>query len=78
VTAGGPGAWEIVTRYSALDLTDALIEGGEMSRVSLGANWYATSSFKATVQYGWIDLDRFGIRSTTRVLQIRAAFLLGL
>jgi phosphate-selective porin OprO/OprP len=78
VISGGPGAWEAVVRYSEVDLTDGLVDGGDMSRISLGMNWYATSAFKATAEYGWVDLDRFGISSTTRVLQMRMAFLLGL
>jgi phosphate-selective porin OprO/OprP len=78
VIYGGPGALELVARYSSLDLTDGLIEGGEMNRWSIGLNWYTSSLFKATAQYGWINLDRFGLNSTTRVFQLRAAFLLGL
>jgi len=78
VDKGGVGAWEVVARYSEVDLTDGLINGGEMSRISVGLNWYATPSFKATAQYGWVDLDRFGISSTTNMLQLRMAFLLGM
>lgn len=78
VMDGGFGAWEAVARYSQVDLADGRIEGGNMTRWSLGLNWYLSSQLKLTGQYGWVDLDRFGISSTTRVLQIRMAFLLGL
>lgn len=78
VDKGGVGAWEVVARYSEVDLTDGLIDGGEMSRISVGLNWYANPSFKATAQYGWVDLDRFGISSTTNILQFRMTFLLGM
>jgi hypothetical protein len=62
-----------VGRIQFLDWT-----GGDMSRVSLGVNWYSSSAFKATAQYGWIDLDRFGTTGNTGVWQIRMAFLLGI
>jgi phosphate-selective porin len=61
-----------------VDLADGRIEGGNMTRWSLGLNWYLSPQLKLTGQYGWVDLDRFGISSTTRVLQIRMAFLLGM
>ena len=78
VNSGGPGAWELAARYSNVDLTDSNINGGDMDRISVGLNWYPSTSLKTTVQYGWIDLDRFGSRTTTEVLQVRLAFLLGL
>ena len=78
VRTGGIGAWELAARYSEVDLDDGLIEGGDMSRVSVGVNWWPTREFKGTVQYGWIDLDRDGISSSSNILQLRAAMLLGL
>ena len=77
VRTGGIGSVELVVRYSDLDLTDGLIEGGDMSRVSIGVNWWPTREFKGTIEYGWIDLDRFGISSSSNVIQARGAFLLG-
>ena len=38
--AGGKGAWEIAARYSATDLTDAAVAGGELDGFTLGHNWY--------------------------------------
>lgn len=78
VNSGGPGAWEAVIRYSEVDLNDARISGGDLSRTSIGLNWYPTSDFKLTTQYGWIDLYRFGKSSTTKVFQFRLALLLGM
>ena len=78
VRTGGIGAWELIARYSDVDLSDGLIEGGDMSRVSVGVNWWPTREFKGTIQYGWIDLDRDGISSSSNILQLRGAMLLGL
>ncbi len=52
VRTGGIGSVELVVRYSDLDLTDGLIEGGDMSRVSIGVNWWPTREFKGTIEYG--------------------------
>ena len=59
-------------------LSDGLIEGGEMSRASVGVNWWPSREFKGTIQYGWIELDREGISSSSNILQLRLAMLLGI
>ena len=78
VRSGGFGAWELAARYSEIDLDDGKIEGGEMRRISVGLNWWATREFKANMQYGWVDLDRFGKSSSTDVFQVRLTFMLGI
>jgi phosphate-selective porin OprO/OprP len=40
VTEGGWGAWQVAARYSALDLTDGVVRGGEANDMTLGLNWY--------------------------------------
>ena len=37
---GGIGAWEIIARYSQLDLNSGLVRGGEMKNFTFGVNWY--------------------------------------
>lgn len=37
---GGVGAWELVARYSSLDLNDQDIFGGEIDSLTFGINWY--------------------------------------
>ena len=39
----GWGAWEVVARYSYVDLTDGNIRGGEEENVTYGFNWHWNS-----------------------------------
>ncbi|MCK4680557.1 hypothetical protein KAT82_05495 [bacterium] len=50
---GGLGAWEIVARYSSLDLNDADAEvfGGKMDNVTMGLNWYLHSNARLMFNY---------------------------
>ncbi|MFH1865451.1 MAG: porin [Candidatus Eisenbacteria bacterium] len=50
---GGLGAWEVLARYSSLDLNDdgAEIYGGKMDNVTLGLNWYLHSNARLMFNY---------------------------
>ena len=48
---GGTGAWEVVARYSTIDLTDKDIVGGEQDNLSVGVNWYATPTIRFMANY---------------------------
>ncbi len=50
---GGLGAWEVVARYSSLDLNDdsAGIYGGKMDDVTVGLNWYLHSNVRLMFNY---------------------------
>lgn len=57
--AGGLGAWELVLRYSTLDLTDEGIAGGEMENFGIGLNWYVNPVTR--VMCNFINSDRTDI-----------------
>ena len=48
---GGLGAWEVLARYSHLDLEDNSYTGGELTDVSLGLNWYLNPNMKIMMNY---------------------------
>jgi phosphate-selective porin OprO/OprP len=51
----GVGAWEVAVRLSKVDLNDADVEGGEMTDVTFGVNWYLNPNTK--VMFNWIHFD---------------------
>lgn len=54
------GALELVARFAHVDLQDSGLEGGEMDRVYVGLNWWATQRWKIGVGWGHTWLDRDG------------------
>ena len=76
--AGGLGMIELAARYSELDLTDGLVEGGEMTRATVGINYYPIASSRFELEYGRIELDRLGLVGQTNVFQFRWMFMVGL
>lgn len=54
---GGWGAWELKARYSAIDLTDDGTNGGELSDVSAGVNWYLNANTRVMMDYVLASLD---------------------
>ena len=61
VYQGGWGAWELAARYSSIDLTDGLVDGGEMDIVSLGVNWWLSPIFNVNFNYRFITNDKDGL-----------------
>jgi len=58
---GGAGAWEVVTRYSTLDLADASVTGGTLADWSAGVSWYLNPNFRWAANYVRADLDDAGV-----------------
>jgi phosphate-selective porin OprO/OprP len=58
VGKGGIGAWELAARYSALDLNDDAVLGGEQRDITLGLNWYPNSNLRFLLNYVRVlDID---------------------
>ena len=76
VNQGGWGAVELAFRYSNTDLTDGLLEGGEMDIYSLGVNWWFTRSTSLSANYRYITLDRFDTQGGSSGLNVRILLML--
>ena len=76
VFKGGPGAWEVVLRISAYDLTDGTLEGGDLWRITPMINWYLTKDIRLELVYGYGVLDRFQLKGGTQFFQSRLQFTL--
>ena len=50
---GGWGAWEIAGRYSYANLNSANVQGGRLSMLMAGVNWYLHSHLKWRFEYGF-------------------------
>jgi phosphate-selective porin OprO/OprP len=71
VFKGGPGAWEVVLRYSTFDLNSGLISGGKFWRITPVVNWYLSGNFRFAMAYGYGVLDRFDLKGATNFFQSR-------
>jgi phosphate-selective porin OprO/OprP len=76
VYQGGWGAWELGARYSSLDLTDGLVDGGEMDIFSLGINWWLTPVFNVNLNYRFITNDKDGFSGETQGVMGRVLLML--
>jgi len=45
------GAWELVGRLSRVDLTDGLVEGGELADISAALSWYINATTRIELNY---------------------------
>jgi phosphate-selective porin OprO/OprP len=59
----GWGAWEVAARYSALDLTNQHISGGQETNVTVGINWYPAANVKLMANYVLVRTDGEGLRT---------------
>ena len=71
VFEGGPGAVELVARFSYSDLDDGDIEGGKFWRFTPMVNWHLADYLRLEFIYGTGTLERFGLRGGTQFFQSR-------
>ncbi len=57
---GGLGAFELSVRYSHMDLDDADLNGGIMSDISGGINWYLNPAVRIMANYIYTDVKELG------------------
>ena len=69
----GFGAWEFAARWSWIDLTDKLVEGGEENNFTFGVNWYLNSNYRLMFNYIYADVkDRTDAEDgSTDIFQMR-------
>ena len=73
---GGWGAWELTTRWSDLDLTDQMVDGGEIKIASAGVNWWLTPFFQLSVNLRHVLLDKDGINGESTGINTRIVLML--
>jgi phosphate-selective porin OprO/OprP len=71
VFQGGPGAWELVFRYSNIDLDSRNLQGGRFRRFTPMVNWYLSDNVRLEIAYGYGHLDRFDLKGNTQFFQTR-------
>ena len=76
VYQGGKGAWELSARWSTLDLSDGLVQGGEVDIASLGLTWWLTPIFSVSANYRYIRNDRLGVQGGSSGFNSRLLLLL--
>jgi phosphate-selective porin OprO/OprP len=68
---GGAGAWEVLLRYSQLDLNDEDIAGGRLNDITGGVNWYLNPNWKIMFNYVFAHLDREGVEGNSHIFETR-------
>jgi len=71
VFKGGWGEWELMLRYSNLDLTDGSLNGGSFWRFTPQVNWYASKVIRMEFIYGYGVLDRYNLKGAVQIYQAR-------
>lgn len=68
------GAWEVLARYSHIDLDNDGIAGGSESNWTLGVNGYFSKYFRVQANYVFVDAQRGAAKADPRVMEVRAQF----
>ncbi len=59
--SGNYGAWQVMARYSNLDLNDKTFHGGELRDTTLGIKWLPNSNIMITANYIMSNSDNFAV-----------------
>ncbi len=68
------GAWEAAARISTIDLNDGTIQGGQMTDLTLGLNFYYAVRSRLMFNYIHSFLDRNNVNSNADVVAMRFQF----
>jgi len=71
VIQGGPGAWELVMKFTYTNLTNGPVQGGQFWRFTPMINWYLTDNLRLEMAYGYGTLNKGGIVGRTAFSQAR-------
>ncbi len=71
VFEGGPGAVELLVRFSYSDFNGGTLRGGTFWRLTPMANWHLSDFLRLELIYGVGTLDRFNLEGTTQFFQSR-------
>lgn len=71
----GKGAIELGLRYSAVDLDDGSVLGGEEQNWTVGANWYWRSNFKLALDYTAVSSEKAGVSDDPNIVSARFQFM---
>jgi len=74
VPGGGPGAWELVARWSRTDLDEGAVDGGTLDDRTVGANWYLSDHARLMLGYLDIKADEMPGRSQALTLRLHLGF----
>lgn len=71
----GSGAWEVAARISHMDLDDGNIQGGRLTDITLGLNWYLNPHTRIATNYihAFLDNATFG-NSDADIVGLRMQF----
>lgn len=71
VFEGGPGAVEVLLRFSYSDLDSGTLRGGTFWRLTPMVNWHLADYLRLELIYGYGKLDRFDLDGATQFFQSR-------
>ena len=74
VFEGGPGAVEVLLRFSYSDFNGGTLRGGTFWRLTPMVNWHLADFLRLELIYGYGKLDRFNLEGKTQFFQSRFQF----